>query len=317
LSRSRSSRRSGVGTARLLRPAIAALTLWGLVLHSISPTSAAADTEHVSSDSPEAWAMFYFTSVTVFSGLGTPRAREPWSVDFALELGNIPHLDTEERRVGFHGTKVENLNNSPILARPILTFGLPWSTSLSLAYIPPIRVLGVKPNLFAMAIERPIYERGPWSFGARLHGQLGKSKGAFTCPGYAARYEPGSDGNPYGCEGKSRDRVIQNYVGLELSGSYRIESLDDLTPYLTLGANYLDTEFHVRARTFGSDDYSKIAAEIWTFSLGTGLGYAFTDNTWVSLGVFYTPLTVDREPPASEQHESLVNVRAQVAYQLW
>lgn len=282
-----------------------------------SAASATASTEHLRSDDPEAWAMFYFTTATVFSGLGTPRAREPWSVEVALELGNIPHLSTQERTVGFDGTKVENLNNSPVLARPILTLGLPWRMSLSLAYIPPVKVFGVKPNLFALAVERPLIERGPWTLGARLHGQVGKTEGAFTCPGYAVKFEPGSDGNPYGCDEKSDDRAIQNYVGLELSGSYRMDSFHGLTPYLTLGANYLDTEFHVRARTFGEIDRTRLAADTWTFSLGAGVGYALTEDTWLSLGVFYTPLLVDREPPASKEDDAFVNARAQLSCKLW
>jgi len=298
----------------LARASIVAAAIVGCLL----PAMAAAEpTEHLSSDEPESWAMLYFTSVTMFSGLGTPRAREPWSVELGLELGHIPHLSTSERTVGFDGTKVENLNNSPFLARPILTIGLPWRMSFSLAYVPPIKLWGVKPNLLAMALERPLIERGPWSAGVRLHGQVGKTKGPFTCPGYAAKYESGSDGNPYGCEGRSDDRVIQNYVGIEVSGSYRFESLWGVTPYLTLGANYLDTEFHTRAVTFGAVDRTKMATNSFRFSLGTGLGYPLTQNTWLSLGMFYVPLTVDRDVPGGQHHESLINVRASLSYKLW
>jgi hypothetical protein len=261
--------------------------------------------------------MFYFTSATIFSGLGAPRAREPWSVELGLELGNIPWLNTTERTVGFEGTKTENLNNSPIFARPVLTLGLPWKLSFSLGYVPPIRVFSLKPHLLSLALERPIWEHGPWSIGARLHGQVGKTEGPFTCPGYVLDSEPGSEGNPYGCEGKSDDRAIQNYVGVELGGSWRIDSFYGLTPWLTLGANYLDTEFHVRNTAFGAQDRTKEGADTWTFSLATGVGYALTENLWLSAGVFYSPLWVKRPPRTYEETDSLVNFRASLTYRLW
>jgi hypothetical protein len=282
-----------------------------------NPFPAVAETERLDSDAPEAWAMFWFTSASIFSGLGTPREREPWSAEIGIELGNIPYLSTTERTVGFDGTKTENLNNSPIFARPVLTVGLPWRTSLSVAYVPPIRVWSVKPHLVALALERPIYEYGPWKIGARLHGQVGKTEGPFTCPGYVLDEEPGSPGNIYGCEEKSDDRAIQNYVGLETSGSWRLDSLGGLTPYLTLGANYLDTEFHTRALTYGFQDRTKQGADTWTFSLGTGVGYPLTEDAWVSIGLFYSPLWVVRPPRTGEEHEPLFNFRASLSYRLW
>ena len=61
--------------------------------------------------------MFYFTAVSLFSGLGTPRSREPGSIEVGFELGAIPYLDQDQRRVGFDGTTEEDLNKSPIFAR--------------------------------------------------------------------------------------------------------------------------------------------------------------------------------------------------------
>ncbi len=299
------------GVAALFAAALVVIT----TLASVPP--ALADTDRLASDEPEAWAMFYFTSVTIFSGLGAPRAREPWSAELGLELGNIPWLNTTERTVGFEGAKTENLNNSPIFARPILTIGLPWQFALSLAYVPPIRVFSVKPHLFALALERPLVERGPFRLGARLHGQVGKTEGPFTCPGYVLDEEPGSEGNPYGCNDKSDDRAIQNYVGVELGSAWRFDNLGGLEPYLTLGANWLDTGFHVRATTFGDKDRTKQGADTWTFSLGTGVEYPVTENIDVSIGVFYTPLWVRRPPRTYEERDSLVNFRATLTYQLW
>jgi hypothetical protein len=299
------------GAAALMAALLAAAT--------IVPTAstARAATDRLASDEPEAWAMFFFTSVTVFSGLGAPRAREPWSAELGLELANVPFLNETERTVGFSGTKTENLNNSPVFGRPILTIGLPWQVAVSLAYLPPIRVFSVKPHMFALAIERPLFERGPFRVGARLHGGMGKTEGPFTCPGYVLDSEPGSEGNLFGCNEKSDDRAIQNHAGMEVGSAWRFDRFGGLEAYLTLGANYLDTEFHVRATTFGELDRTKEGADTWTFSLGTGIEYPVTDRIDVSIGIFYTPLSVKRPPRTREESDSLVNFRGTVTCQLW
>jgi hypothetical protein len=294
-----------------------ALVAIAAVCASFAPAPAAAKVDNLGSHDPEAWAMFYFTSVTLFSGLGAPRAREPWSIEAGLELGNIPHLSEEQRTVGFGGTKTEDLNRSPIFVRPRVTVGLPWKLSLSLAYVPPIEVFDVRPHLFALALERPLIERGPWTLGLRGYGQVGHVDGDFTCPNKAAAFPPGSPQNPYGCDDKSQDRVLQNYVGAELGTSYRLDSLRGLTPYLTLGLNYLTTEFHVHASEFGVRDRTRLQADIWTFSLGTGVSYQLSDRTRWSLGLFFTPLFVTRPPETDDESDSLVNFRTEISARLF
>ena len=293
-----------------------AIVLAGTMAASAIPQHARADTDHLHWTEPEAWAMFYFTSVTLFSGLGAPRSREPWSVEAAVELGSIPHLDEEQRTVGFSGTKTEDLNKAPIFARPIVTVGLPWKLSLSLAYVPPIEVFGVTPHLFAVALERPVLERGPWTLGVRTYGQVGHVDGDYTCPHHVTKFPPGSAGNPYGCDGTSQDRAFQHYLGAEVGTSYRIDSLGGLTPYLTLGVNWLDTKFHVHAHEFGAEDRTHLAAETWTFSLGTGVSYDVSERVRWSIGLFFTPLWVARPPDTSEDLDSLINFRTELSARL-
>lgn len=271
-------------------------------------------TEDLDSERPEAWAMFYFTSVSLFSGLGTPKSRDLGDVEAGLELGNIPTLDEEQRTVGFDGTKEEDLNKSPIFARGRLTIGLPWKLSLLLGYTPPIKVFGVKPHIFSYGLERPVYERGPWTLGLRAYGQVGHVEGAFTCPGEAASKPPGSPGNPYGCEGKSKDKVTTNYWGLELSGSYRADALRGLTPWVSLAGNYLDTRFQVKADTFGFRDRERLKADTGTVTLGLGLLYPLTEKIDVSVGMSFTPLWVTRPPSTSDDTDPLLNARTVLSY---
>ena len=293
-----------------------ALVVSTAVCVSLAPSTAAAQVDHLHWDEPEAWAMFYFTSITLFSGLGAPRAREPWSVEVGLELGNIPHLSEEQRTVGFGGTKTEDLNRSPVFARPHVTVGLPWKLSLSLAYVPPIEVYGTTPNLFALALERPFYESGPWTAGLRTYGQVGHVDGDFTCPHDVTNFPPGSERNPYGCDGTSQDRAIQHYIGAEVGASYRADRLWGLTPYLTLGANYLDTKFRVHAQEFGVRDRTRHSANVWTFSLGAGVSYQISERIRWSLGLFFTPLFVTRPPDTDDESDSLLNFRTNISFRL-
>ncbi|MBM4258521.1 MAG: hypothetical protein FJ147_21815 [Deltaproteobacteria bacterium] len=43
-------------------------------------------TEDLDSDRPEAWAMNYFSSVSLLAGLGTPFSREPGSIEIGAEM---------------------------------------------------------------------------------------------------------------------------------------------------------------------------------------------------------------------------------------
>jgi len=259
--------------------------------------------------------MNYFTSITLLSGLSVPHSRRMGSVEIAAEAGWIPFLSKGERTVGFNGTKEEDLNHARIFARPRVTIGLPWRAALTLSYVPPVRIAGMKPHLFAFALERPLYERDPVTVGARFYGQVGEVKGPITCYDDVVRFPPGSLENPYGCEEESNDRAGQNYLGLEISAAWRLEHLGGLTPWAAVAGNYLDTEAQVNALTFGVRDRSLLTSESWTFSASAGAGYPLSDRVQVSLGLFYTPLPVERPTSTSRDNDALFNVRALISYQ--
>jgi len=270
--------------------------------------------ENLDSDRPEAWAMNYFSSVSLLAGLGTPYSREPGSVEVGFEIQWLPRLSKSMRRVGFNGLKEEDLNQSPIFARPRITIGLPWRVALTLSYLPPIEIFDVKPNLFAFALERPLYEAGPWTLGIRTYGQLGQIKGTFTCPKDVAKFPPSSPNNPFGCNKKSHDAVTQQYGGVELSTSYRFDRLHGLTPYIAVAGNFLDNKTQVGAQTFGHPDRSRLFAQTWTFSATTGVIYPLADRVYLNLSLFYAPLWVKRPPDTDSQNDPLFNVRAGISY---
>jgi len=291
------------------------LLVFGMTLSVASAQQEIRFDEHLDSDRPEAWAMNYFTSITLLSGLSVPRSRETWSVEIGAEAGWIPHLSKGERIVGFNGTKEEDLNHSPVFARPRVTIGLPWRTALTLSYVPPLRIAGLKPHLFAFALERPVYERDPLTVGLRFYGQFGTVKGPITCYSGVVKFPPGSVENPYGCEAKSNDRADQRYLGLELSAAWKLEQLGGLTPWAAVAGNYLDTGAQVNALTFGERDRSLLTSESWTISASAGASYPLSDRINVSLGLFYSPLPVERPTSTPRDNDALFNVRALISYQ--
>jgi hypothetical protein len=271
------------------------------------------DVEDLDWDRPEAWAMKYFNSASLLTGLGPPRARDVWSLEIGLELDTIPHLSEDQRRVGFGGAKVEDLNRLPAFIRPRLTVGLPAKWSLDLAYVPPIEIRGIKSNLIAVGFERPIYSNGTWSLGLRLYGQLGEAESDFTCSAEEASHAPGPPDNVWGCEAPSEDQVTLNYVGAAFTGGYRYRRIDF---HWGLAANYMDMEFQVDALTFGVIDRTLLLADGWTWSVNGGASWPLGTRTSIALEVFYSPLSVVRPPSTGTENDSLLNFRSMLRFNL-
>src|SRR5579871_261003 len=85
---------------------------------------------HKTFDSPEGWALKYFTSATIMSGLEPPEPlgehAQVGSINLGFESGWLPALNPARASVGFSGRKQEDVNKSPIFMRPVVRVGLPW-----------------------------------------------------------------------------------------------------------------------------------------------------------------------------------------------
>lgn len=264
------------------------------------------DVEDLDWDRPEAWAMKYFNSVSILTGLGPPEARDRWSFEFGLQLDAIPRLSEDQRRVGFGGTKVEDLNRLPVFFRPRLTIGLPAAWSLDVAYVPPVEVQGVKSHLLSLGLERPVYSAGPWTLGIRFYGQIGEVEADFTCTTEEASHAPGSPENIWGCEAPSEDEVTLNYVGAAFTGGHRYRKTDF---HWGLAANYMDMEFQVDALTDGILDRSLLLADGWTWSVNGGASWRLGGRTSLAVELFYSPLSVVRPPSVEVENDPLFNLR--------
>lgn len=278
--------------------------------------------EQLAFDRPESWALKYFSSAMLLSGLDTPRTLTPGSVTVGFEIGWLPSLSDSQRTVGFYGTKTEDLNKAPFFPRPRVVIGLPGQFSLIVAGDPPIRSFGIKPKLLALGLERPVYETPGLVLGVRGYGQLGNVQAAFTCPTSVLGFAPGTPQNAYGCQAESSDTASLRYVGGELSAAYRGSRLGKLSPHVAVGVNYLNTIFQVNAlrrdagTTFDYLDRTRQTSHGVTASLSGGVAYTLTNRLQAAADVFYTPLSVQRFAGAPIQNDGLFNVRALLAYRL-
>jgi hypothetical protein len=272
---------------------------------------------HVGFDRPEAWGLKYFASTSLLSGLQPPEPAEGHrigSVTVGFEVGWLPTLDAGQRRIGFNGTKIEDLNKAPIFARPVVRVGLPGKFSAVVAAPAPFEVFGVKSRLVAFGLERPLLERDRWTLSWRGYGQVGSVKGAFTCSHSVLAFAPGSPENRTGCVGESADVASLRYAGSEFQFAYRIPSMPKLVPHAAAGGNFIDGVFQVHAPLENKLDETRLWTRGGTFSGSGGVSYLFTKRAAVTVDAFYTPLWVKRSPTAPRTNDGLFNVRALVSY---
>ncbi len=284
-----------------------------LAVALLAATSARAEGagEEIAFHRPEAWAMQYFAAATTFTPLAAPAWREPWSVDLAVEAGWLPSLSEDQQRVGFNGTKEEDLDKLPAVGRPRLAVGLPAGFAAELGWVPPLEVNGVTANLVALAVERPLAVRETWSLGLRAWGQVGDVESDFTCPEEAASQAPGSDGNPYGCEAPSHDTATLDLAGLAVTGGVR---LGRGQLHWGAGATYNDLEFQVDAVTYGYHDRALLLTDGWTAWAAVGAGWLVGERLWLGGEVFYSPLEVVRPPSTASENDALLNARVLLRY---
>ena len=288
--------------------------LLGLGLPCALSAQGRPDPEYFDFDAPEAWAMKYFTSASLITGYGPIPSREAGWIDLQLEVVELPFLGEEYRRIGFNGTKVENLNNAPISIRPHFIYYLRNSLALSLSYVPPIELWDVKANLLAGTLNWSPINKGPLTVGLRIYGQIGTADGAFTCSGenVAAGYD--FENNPYGCNKISRDRAHLDYLGVEISAAYRMDKLKGLRPFVAVGYNRMNLKFGINSTLFGEEDSRTQKNQGETVSFSGGFTIPLTSNLQFGLQLFYAPLDVRRNFRETAENDSLVNLRTQITY---
>jgi hypothetical protein len=293
--------------------------LVALVLLSLSGAAAAQErieiVQELDFDRPEAWGMKFAAAVTAFTPLAPPAPRVRGEVEVAVEGASVPSLSTEERRIGFVGTKVEDIDRAPAFVRFRASFGLGAASSLELGVVPPVELDGLEPRYLALALARPLLERGRLQLGGRIGVQAGRLAGDITCS--RADVAAGDDptGNPFGCAAPSEDELETLQGAVELVAARRPGREGGFEPFAAFALHRLDGRFQVDAYYRGVVDRSRLetAGTFWSAAIGAAGAIA---PGWRLAGeLFYAPLDI-RRPGRGVENEPVLNFRLQLAHRL-
>lgn len=262
-------------------------------------------TERLDTRRPEAWAQAYFGTALMPSGWSLRPRTEGWSA--ALEFNEVPHLDTRQRRVGFNGTKPENLNRSPVFARAWVGYALPWGIALHAGWTPPIEIDGAEATeLWSLVLNRS-FEHGPWRFGAAAQGGVARIEGDFTC------YDEIIGVQPPGCVRPSNDQYRNSYYGAEVGIAYAPESWP-LRPELTFAWHRLDAEVQVRASLETFEDRNLLTSDHSLRTFGVAVRFDLWRRFAGRLALTHTPLEVKRPDRDDVEDDDLTQLRLTVEF---
>jgi opacity protein-like surface antigen len=302
----------------LLRRSVLVLVV-GLAAVAAAPARAqfvVAETETLDFDRPESWGMKYYASLALLTGMGVPEKRAAGSVDLGFEGSYVPQMSDEERRIGFNGTKLEDVNKTSFFGRIRGSVGLGKGLALELGYTPPVEKGGAKPNILALALGRPFDLSQRWRLGVRGYGQIGTIQADITCSADEAAAGDDVQQNPFQCVEPSEDESQQKLIGLELVAGYDGDSR--FKPYVGLGLNYMDLEFHVNALYAKGqvEDHNVQLTNGTTVSATAGLTFEASARWRVTAELFYSWLSIVRPPATSSANEGFFNGRVFVSYRV-
>lgn len=120
----------------------------------------------------------YYSAALTFTPMAAPRALPRGSITAGLELGYIPPLDEEQRRVG---DKPEATNLVPVFARPRLGYAVSDRVFAEASWIPPVRLFDVKANVVSASVAWTPPARGAMRLTPRVAAMAGTVEGAITC----------------------------------------------------------------------------------------------------------------------------------------
>jgi len=274
------------------------------------------ETENLAFDRPEAWGMKYYASLGILTSMGAPERRAPGEVVLGFEGATVPQLSDEERRLGFNGTKLEDVNRTSFFGRLRGSVGLGAGLALDLAWTPPIEFDGAKPNLLAAALSRPFSLSPSWRLGLRGYGQVGKIEADITCSADEVAAGNDIDQNPFLCVEPSQDESRQKVIGLEVVAGY--DSGGRFKPYAGVAVSYMDLEFRVNA-LYGAgliEDHGVQLADGTTVAALAGVTFAPSPRFRITGEAFYSWLSITRPPATSSSNEGFFNVRFFVNYKV-
>ncbi|MEP6590834.1 MAG: hypothetical protein ABJC19_06610 [Gemmatimonadota bacterium] len=232
-----------------------------------------------------------------FTGARAP-VRAPHGVSIGVEVASLPGVDraTATPTICRPGKGPENTAPIPLLVRPRLA-AVVGGFLLEAAWIPPLRVSGVKANLISLAVARPFAIGRELALGLRVEGVFGALHAPIVCDKDAVRDALSE------CFGGtlSDDRWRPGVLGVEavVSGGH-----GKLKPHLGAGYTLLRPRFQVNfTNAQGETDRRRVEVDLQRTALFGGVTFPLgalrvTAEGYGTLGDAVTARLVVRAPLA-------------------
>jgi len=241
-------------------------------------------------DSHEADLFAHFSVPLAFSTAQGPNLARPGTVFLSLEGTYLPKIDnaTATPTTCRPGKGPENTDLLFGFPRPRLGFALPDGGLLEVSWVPPVRINGVKPNLWAFSLGRsvPIHRKGTMMLMGRLHAAFGSIRAPITCP-KSSLSDAGSE--CFQAKRQSDDRFKPNIFGVELGLGWAMAG-GRFRPYLGTGYNILHPRFQVNdIYSDGTVDHQRVEVNLSRVVLMGGATWSPSSFFSVSGEVYSAP----------------------------
>ncbi|MFI5235425.1 MAG: hypothetical protein ACHQXA_06925, partial [Gemmatimonadales bacterium] len=188
-----------------------------LAMAGAAPLAAQTDCTagHLPYNSNEARLLRKFEVPLAFSPGGAPPQLTRGQVTIGFDLTYLPRIDSATATPTYcrPGKPAENVNLIAVVPRPRIAIGLGRGYVLEGSWIPPVKLNGVKADLFGFALSRGWSLSDVARFTARLHGTIGQIDANITCT--AAQIRSSGPAQCAGLPAPSDDRFQPNIFGIE------------------------------------------------------------------------------------------------------
>jgi hypothetical protein len=234
--------------------------------------------------SNEAKTLAIFAVPLAFGPALAPEAHPQFQV--GLEGAYLPKVDraTATPTICQPGKESENTDLLVAIPRPRVELPLPLGLALEASWVPPVRVDGVKANLFGVSLARTV-ELGNLTASLRAHGTFGSIYGAITC-GRPELANPESE-----CFNGtvSDDQLSPNIIGADVALGQTMMG-GRLRPYIGGGYNRLEPRFRVNfTNQFGTVDRTRVEVNLDRLVLFGGATWQVDDNYTATGEVYSAP----------------------------
>jgi hypothetical protein len=204
-----------------------------------------------------------------------------------IEVASLPKVDeaTATPTICEPGKGPENTDLLFALPRPRIGMPLPFGLALQASWVPPVRVRGVKANLFGIAVEKAFGRLDGLVAAIRVHATFGSVRAPITCDDDALE-DPASE-----CFGGSRsdDRLRPNIMGVDFAVGGPLAG-GRLRPYGGVGYNRLRPRFQVNfTNQFGELDNRRVEVDLDRLVMFGGVTWQAAERLGITGELYAAP----------------------------